>query len=164
MSLVPPLTYPMLNPMPCVGGQPLTIPLSAVEPLNINFMASLDDTSMDDGTSAHTSIYAPAAQSQTPLAAYAKIKSISNLISADSLNFEYTPKLDAILHNGKCQECVQFGLHLLMPCNWAKFLKTTKTHMNTITEPLQAEIKKLTTDVQTMSRTISELKDALETS
>ena len=142
----------------------MTIPLSAVEPLNINFMVSLDDTSMDDRTSAHTSIYAPAAQSQTLLAAYAKIESISNLISADSLDFEYTPKLDAILHNGKCQECVQFGLHLLMPCNWAKFLKTTKTHTNTITEPLQAEIKKLTTDVQTMSRTISELKDALETS
>ena len=51
-----------------------------------------------------------------------------------------------------------------MPCNQAKFLKTTKTHMNAITEPLQAEIKKLTMDIQTMSRTISELKDALETS
>lgn len=164
MSSVPPLTYPTLNPTPRVGGQPSATPLSAVEPLNINFMATLNDTSMDDGSSAHTAMYAPAARSHLPLAAYAKIESISDLVSADSIDFEYSHEMDAVLHNGKCPDCVQFGMHLIMPGNRAKFLKTTRAHTNAITEPLQAEIKKLATDAQTMSKTIGELKDALESS
>jgi len=30
-----------------------------------------------------------------------------------------------VLHDGKCTECVRFGLHILMPGNRAKFLYAT---------------------------------------
>ena len=44
---------------------------------------------------------------------YSKIESIGDLVSPASLNFEYSPDLNAVMHVGKCAECVRFGLHIL---------------------------------------------------
>jgi hypothetical protein len=89
--------------------------------------------------------------------AYAKIESVNDLVSPDSLEFEFRPELDAVLHVGKCHECVQFGLHLIMPATRDKFLRATAAHSDLGLTPLRNEITKLT-------KTIGELKDALQSS
>jgi hypothetical protein len=78
-----------------------------------------------------------------------RIKSISNLVkshaksSSASLNFEYSPDLGAILHEGKCFECVHFSQHILLHDNHTKYLHTISVHHNSITKPLHKEIERL---------------------
>ena len=104
----------------------------------------------------------PSTQPANPT--YAKIESIGDLVSPASLNFEYSPELNAVLHVGKCAECVRFGLHILMPGNRAKFLCATTAHSDDSTKSLRTKIEKLTEDALITSKTVKELKDALESS
>ena len=75
-----------------------------------------------------TGIYPNGPRAQPTNAAYTKIQSIIDLVSSDSLEFEYSTDLNADLHVSKCQNCVQFGLHTIMPGNCDKLLRATKAH------------------------------------
>ena len=93
-----------------------------------------------------------------------RIESISDLVALDPLEFEYSTELNAVLHAGKCQECVQFGMHIIMPGNYAKFLRTTKAHSEADVAPLRSEIEKLTSNARIAAKATSELKVALQRS
>jgi hypothetical protein len=95
---------------------------------------------------------------------YTKIESISDLVLPASLDFEYSPELNAVLHAGKCPDCVHFGLHIIMPGNRAKFLCATSAHSDAVTAPLCAEVEKLTREARIASKNLKELKDALQSS
>ena len=43
---------------------------------------------------------------------YPKFESISELLASDSAEFEYNTEMNAVLHTGKCPDCVQFSLHI----------------------------------------------------
>jgi len=94
----------------------------------------------------------------------AKIESISDLLSSDAPDFEYCAALSAFLHPNKCQECVQFGLHIMMPTHRTKFLSAVTAHSEASLAPLRTKVDKLTKEAQTTAKTIVELKDALESS
>ena len=95
---------------------------------------------------------------------YAKFESISDLLASTALEFEYIPQLGAILHTGKCTECVRFGMHVSTSANRTKFQDAVTGHRNTTIETTRTEVEKLTTEAQGASRKLKELKDALHTS
>lgn len=90
-----------------------------------------------------------------------KLESISDLLSSSS-DFEHHPELDAIVDAGKCQDCLQFGMHILMPGNRAKFMRTTSAHSNAIRESSRAEIDKLTKEALMAFKHIKEPRGALQ--
>jgi len=96
--------------------------------------------------------------------AHAKYESITDLISPSQLEFKYCPEMNAVLHIGKCAECVNFGMHLILPGNRINFIKATTAQLDAATEPLNESISKLTRSATTASKTIAELKDALQAS
>ena len=93
---------------------------------------------------------------------YTKIETINDLLSPASPDFEFRPELNAVLHVGKCQECVHFGFHILMPGNRAKFLCATVAYSEAITKPLRDEVDKLNREAIIASRSLRELQDALQ--
>lgn len=105
------------------------------------------------GTGAHTPGYT-----------YGRIESVSDLVSSTSPDFEYSPEFGAILHAGKCHECVQFAMHIITPANRAKFLSAATAHNGASTGPLRAEIKRLTTEALAAAKELQELRDALKSS
>jgi len=94
----------------------------------------------------------------------AKFESINDLISPSPLDFKYCPEMNAVLHVGKCVECVHFGMHIILLGNRIKFMHATTAHNDVITGPLHDKIGKLTKDATTASRSIAKLKDALKSS
>lgn len=111
-----------------------------------------------------TGPYANGPNMQAPNTAYARIESVSDLVSPDSLDFEYSPELSAILHTGKCVECVQFGMHIIRPGNRAKFLCATSAHSESSLIPLRTEIAKPRNEALITTKTLTALKDALQSS
>ena len=111
-----------------------------------------------------TGPYAHGPNLQLPNTAYPRIESVSDLVLPDSLNFEYSPELNAVLHTGKCTDCVQFGMHIIRPGSRAKFLRATTAHSESSLIPLRAEIAKLISEAQITAKTLNELKDALQAS
>ena len=97
----------------------------------------------------------PASQS------YTRIESISDLVLPDPLDFEFSPKLGAVLHTGKCAECVRFAMHISTPANHDKFLSVSTAHGNLSTGPLRTENERLRGEALTASAEIEDLKDAL---
>src|SRR5258706_2221046 len=95
-------------------------------------------------------------------AMYLRFELIGDLLATDSLDFEYNAKVDAVLHPGKCMECVQFCAHLFLPGNATKYLRTTRAHGDAAMAPLHAEIDRLTKNARIMARNADELKDALQ--
>jgi hypothetical protein len=93
-----------------------------------------------------------------------KIELIDDLISPLPLEFKYCPDMNAVLHIGKCADCVHFGMHTLLPGNCINFINATTAHNDEIMEPLHDKIRKLTKDATTTTKSISELKDALKSS
>lgn len=210
MSSLPPMSFPTLNPMDPAVGRSLEAAPSTVDPMSVNMLSGVTDTTMEYNPTAPRAMdpraggampfpprvndpgymphmYAPNF-AQTPMAPmpypgvgpiepfanangpgtqlashpYARIESISDLISPASLDFEYSPEMNAVLHVGKCAECVRFGLHILMPGSRAKFLNAVSAHSDSSTEPLRAEIAKLTREALIASKELKELKDALQ--
>jgi len=94
----------------------------------------------------------------------AKIESINDLLSSDAPDFVYCEALSTFLHPNKCQECLQFGLHIIMPTHRTKFLSVVTAHSEASLAPLCAKVDKLTKEAQTTAKTLGELKDALESS
>ena len=71
-------------------------------------------------------------------------------------------ELNAVLHVGKCQECVHFGFHILIPGNRAKFLCAASAYSEAITKPLRDEVDKLNKEALIAPRSLKELQDALQ--
>jgi hypothetical protein len=92
-----------------------------------------------------------------------KIESIGDLvrshaeISSATLDFEYISDLNAIMHVGKCTECVRFGHHILVLENRAKYLRASSAHSDSITIPLHMSIEKLTKDARVASESVTSL-------
>src|SRR5258708_38249192 len=82
---------------------------------------------------------------QITSAPYNKIETISDLLRshaeklAISLSFEFNTDLGAILHTGKCAECVQFGQHILSPENQTDYNTTVSLRTDSILEPMRSE-------------------------
>jgi hypothetical protein len=156
---------------PCAGGAP-PLPPRAIDPgfmPNMMYMQNFAHHPMGSmpypgsgptGVFATTNGHSPQLANHT----YGKIESISDLVSPASLDFKYSPELNAILHAGKCLDCICFGLHIIMPGNCTKFLCAMSAHSDTVTGPLRAEVDKLTQDALIASKNLKELKDALQLS
>jgi hypothetical protein len=214
MSSVPPLSFPTLNLMDSTVGQSLGAAPSIMDPMNINLLSGMTDTTMEDVLTMTPRVMDPCASGASPFPPraidpgymhhmmyalnfahnpmgpmpymgngptgtlantngpglqlannpYTKIESISDLVLPTSLDFEYSPELNAVLHAGKCPDCIHFGLHIIMPGNRAKFLCATSAHSNAVTAPLCAEVEKLTQEARIASKNLKELKDALQSS
>src|SRR5258706_3614389 len=95
-------------------------------------------------------------------AMYSRFELIGNLLATDSPDFEYNAEVDAVLHPGKCMECVQFCAHLFLPGNATKYLRATRAHGDAAMAPLHAEIDRLTKNARITARNADELKDALQ--
>jgi len=95
-------------------------------------------------------------------AMYSRFELIGDLLATDSPDFEYNAEVDAVLHPGKCMECVQFCAHLFLPGNATKYLRATRAHGDAAMAPLHAEIDRLTKNARIMARNADELKDALQ--
>ena len=115
----------------------------------------------NDPTGAYTNghVPPPAGAANTM---YGRFESVGDLLSPDSPDFKYNANLDAVLHTGKCQECVRFGIHLLMPGNAVKYLQATRAHGDVTLGPLRAEIDRLTQSARIAARNTDELRDALQ--
>src|SRR5258706_13071812 len=91
-------------------------------------------------------------------------ESISDLLSPDTPDFEYNDNLHAALHTGKCQDCVRFGMHIVMPGNNTRYLRAMKAHDDAALGTLNDEIVKLNTNARIAAKNLDELKDALQSS
>src|SRR5258706_2851486 len=89
---------------------------------------------------------------------------ISDLLLPDTPDFEYNNDLHAALHMGKCQDCVQFRLHIVMPGNNAKYLCAMKAHDKAALGTLNDEINKLNPSAGITAKNIDKLKDVLQLS